>query len=120
MLEKLEILEHAFHTDERRHIVDVTPRVKVYHVADRENVRLAGHYHARMEEHFYVIGGKLEFVVEHVDTKERKRYELLPGNSLVIPARYAHLALPAPNTQFLGIIDIDFDPKDFCKYSFDE
>ena len=59
------------HKDDRRRIVDVTPRVKVFTVADMPGLELANHYHAKTDEVFHVLQGELRMKFEEISTQKR-------------------------------------------------
>lgn len=102
--------------DPRRKIVDVTPRIKVFTVADAEGLQLGNHYHAKTPEWYYVHDGKLLVKLEDIRTKQRRTYEVSNGEKLELPLYVAHLVIPHPRTIFLGILEADFDPKDLLEY----
>ncbi len=102
--------------DTRRAIVDVTPQVKVFSVADADGLRLGDHFHNYVNEWCFLISGSQLWTVE-LDGK-RCEYTMSPGEIITVPKRVAHVVQPVPNTQFVGIIDRDFDPNDLYKFIF--
>ena len=104
------------HSDPRRTIIDITPRLKRFTTADMPGVRLGDHYHAKMQESFYVEHGRLLCKLEDINTKERREYMVEAGQSIRMPLYVAHLVLPGPRSEFLNIIERDFDPADLLSY----
>ena len=110
------LLVPADHTDYRRMIVDVTPRVKVFRIPPTENIILGNHYHRKMLESLYVIKGALIIKLEDVRTHEKKEYRVHPGDSLTVPVYIAHQILPNAGSIFLNLLTVNYDPEDVDEY----
>jgi mannose-6-phosphate isomerase-like protein (cupin superfamily) len=104
------------HKDERRQILDITPKIKLFTIADVDGLKLANHYHEKTHESFYCLNGRIYFKLENSKTGERQSYTLEPGQGINIPLFVAHLLLPEKRSSFLGILETDFDPNDLKKY----
>jgi len=102
--------------NERRSILGIFPKIKLYTIADKSGIKLAGHYHAKCEEYFFILDGKVQFKLEDINTHERGEYLLESGQKITIPAYVAHLVLPERKARFLGISTEHFDPSDLNKY----
>jgi len=104
------------HKDSRREIIDVTPRVKKFTVADMTGLELGHHYHARTNELFHVLEGQMRIKFEDINTKQRMEYVVTPGQNVTVPLYVAHLVLPTPNAVFLGEVHPEFDREDLNPY----
>ncbi len=102
--------------DARRSIIDVTERVKVFSIADAEGLKLGNHFHRKMKEWYFLVSGSQEWILD--SRKERRRHKLIPKEMITVPRHVAHVVMPAPQTEFIGIIDRNFDAGDLHKYEF--
>jgi len=106
----------GFNEDERRTIIDITPRIKFFTIANFNELKLGNHYHEKMPESFYCTDGKIYFKLEDINTKERQEYVIEPGQGITMPLFVAHLVLPDRKSRFIKILGADFDKDDLKEY----
>lgn len=111
------VRRHEGHTDERREIIDVTPRIKTFKVGTKYGIELGNHYHQQTTETFYVLFGSLYVALQDLASGDIQETTLIPYQSLKVPPNTAHTFLPAPMTEFLALLDRDFDPKDIYSHN---
>lgn len=102
--------------DERRSIIAVALKTKLYIIADADGIKLANHYHTKSEESFFVLDGKVQFKLEDINTHERAEYIIESGQKITIPIYVSHLVLPTRKARFIGVATEHFDPADSHKY----
>ena len=76
----------------------------------------AGHYHKKKEEWFCVTSGKIELILENIDTKARKRL-ILDSNLknyeiIYIPSSIAHLLKNPSDKERANLVVFSKNPED--------
>ena len=115
-IEKLVIgLGGLAHSDDRRDLFALynnfkidndkifsTPQVKIAKIKDKEEIILGAHYH-NYWEYFNMISGKAIFILEDINTKERREHELNEtSGGILIPPKVAHKVIIEKNSILLG------------------
>lgn len=70
------------------------------------------HYHARKVERFYVLSGKLEWMLEDLETGERLTVAVQAGQHISIQPRVAHAFRSLGYAQVLEYAPEPYDPTD--------
>ncbi len=70
------------------------------------------HYHARKVEHFYILTGEMELLLEDLDTPAVKILVLKAGTKLTISPRTAHAFRARVYSQALEYSSEPYDPSD--------
>jgi mannose-6-phosphate isomerase-like protein (cupin superfamily) len=71
-----------------------------------------GHYHRQKTEHFYVIAGELDLLVEDLETGAKEKAFLQAGDRLTINPRVAHAFRSRIYSQVLEYSPDPYDPGD--------
>ncbi len=104
------------HPDERRVIVDVTPTVKYFEIADVEGLKLGNHHHQGFDELFHAVQGGFDIHFERPDTKEGGMYRVETGQQVKVPQGVAHLVLPDAGMRMVNVCSAPFESGDLNPY----
>ncbi len=74
------------------------------------------HYHRAKEELLYIITGRIELVLEDVETKARETAILEPGDLAVIQTGIAHALRPVEKGSAIEFSPTRFDLADIQRY----
>ena len=71
---------YQFDIGEKQHII----------ITFNEGVARGGHYHEQEQMHI-ILAGSFKILLHHIDTKKEDEKKVVEGDSILIPARVAHL-----------------------------
>jgi quercetin dioxygenase-like cupin family protein len=76
----------------------------------------ANHYHESKVEHIYVVQGRMELVVEALDSGSREQFGLETGDLAVIQPRIAHAFLVKEEGLAIEFSPGQFNPGDIHRH----
>jgi len=74
------------------------------------------HYHLRKTERYYVISGRLELLLEDVQSLQNDKIQLLAGNCITLHPYVAHTFKSLSYAQVLEFSPVPYDPGDTKSY----
>jgi dTDP-4-dehydrorhamnose 3,5-epimerase-like enzyme len=74
------------------------------------------HFHKKMSHVFYVIKGKIDFLLEDLEDHSRARVTLKTGDLLRIRPNCAHSSLAQEYSQVIETNNMPYDPADTIPY----
>ena len=102
-------------TEERGEFVQISYQEEIRHLAlfeIRKGFSRGGHYHAKKEEIFYIVSGKIKARLWDLDTQEREDCVFEEGNRIRIQPRCGHLFNALKDTVVVEYSPQVYDPED--------
>ncbi|WP_089017414.1 cupin domain-containing protein [Micromonospora coriariae] len=78
------------------------------------------HYHAHKTETLYLISGRVRAVYHDLDSGERARMTLEPGDLVTVQPRCAHVYYALEHSQAVELANRPYDPADTHPYEVTE
>jgi dTDP-4-dehydrorhamnose 3,5-epimerase-like enzyme len=109
-------------TEERGQFVQISYQEEIRHLAFfeiREGFSRGGHYHAKKEEVFYIVSGKIKARLWDIDTQEKEECVFEEGNRIRIQPRCGHLFDALKDTVVVEYSPQVYEPEDNYAIDFD-
>ncbi len=109
--------------EEKGEFVQISYREEARHIAFFEIKKgffRGSHYHARKEEVFYVLRGKIQAVFMDMDTLEREERVLKKGDKIRVQTRCGHIFYGMEDTHVVEYSPQVYDKEDTYSVIFDE
>ena len=102
-------------TEERGEFVQISYQEEIRHLVFfeiRKGFSRGGHYHAKKEEIFYIISGKIKARLWDLDTQEREEHVFEKGDRVRIQPRCGHLFDALKDTVVVEYSPHVYEPED--------
>jgi len=102
-------------TEERGIFVQISYREEIRHLAlfeIRKGFSRGGHYHAKKEEIFYIVSGKIKARLWDLDTQEKEEGVFEKGDRVRIQPRCGHLFDALKDTVVVEYSPHVYEPED--------
>jgi len=102
-------------TEERGEFVQISYQEEIRHLAlfeIRKGFSRGGHYHAKKEEIFYIVSGKIKARLWDLDTQEKEEGVFKKGDRVRIQPRCGHLFDALKDTVVVEYSPHVYEPED--------
>jgi dTDP-4-dehydrorhamnose 3,5-epimerase-like enzyme len=109
-------------TEERGVFVQISYQEEIRHLVlfeIRKGFSRGGHYHAKKEEIFYIVSGKIKTRLWDLDTQEREERVFEKGNRIRIQPRCGHLFYALRDTVVVEYSPQVYEPGDSYAIDFE-
>ena len=110
-------------TEERGIFVQISYREEIRHLAlfeIKKGFSRGGHYHAKKEEVFYIVSGKIKARLWDLDTQEKEDCVFEEGNRIRIQPRCGHLFDALKDTVVVEYSPQVYEPEDSYGIDFEK